>query len=166
MKLKRLFKDRSHHERAGQWLRPKVEAFGRRHRLSARTQLANRLARRHPKVLFVSVTGILLLVLCADMMMSRHLRERQAPISMSVPTLSVEPMFRGFRTIQANKEEHIATERMLTGRALAVKSELDSLMKLKDKTHADSMSIARDYRQLESIVQTLNIQNNEIEDQF
>ena len=72
----------------------------------------------------------------------------------------VEPMFQGFRTIQANKNVHRTTLMELTGRGQKLREELDSLIALPRKSHADSIRIVQRYRQLEHIVQSLKNNDN------
>ena len=48
----------------------------------------------------------------------------------------VEPMFQGFRTIQANKNVHRTTLMELTDRGQKLREELDSLIALPRKSHA------------------------------
>lgn len=72
----------------------------------------------------------------------------------------VEPMFQGFRAIQANKNVHRTTLMELTGRGQELREELDSLIALPRKSHADSIRIVQRYWQLEHIVQSLKNNDN------
>lgn len=76
----------------------------------------------------------------------------------------VEPIFSGFRTIQANKEEQRRQIMGMASDGKAVKHELDSLIAIPRKTHADSIDIIRKYRQLEQIVKSLKHYDNNEED--
>ena len=66
----------------------------------------------------------------------------------------------GFRTIQANKNVHRTTLMELTGRGQKLREELDSLIALPCKSHADSIRIVQRYQQLEHIVQSLKNNDN------
>ncbi len=72
----------------------------------------------------------------------------------------VEPIFSGFRTIQANKEAQRRRLMEITGDGQTVKHELDSLIAIPRKSHADSIGIIRRYRQLEQIVKSLKHNDN------
>lgn len=148
------------------WLQPKLGAIGIKYRLAGRIRLANIWARKHPKRTFAYVTGSLLLVLVANIAVDslfanpNELNELSAQsgktnsneLSAIAP---VDPMLEGFRTIQANKTVHRSTLMDLTAKGQLLHEELDSLIALPHKTHADSMHIIQSYRQLESIVKSL-----------
>lgn len=157
------------------WLQPKLGAIGIKYRLAGRIRLANIWARKHPKRTFAYVTGSLLLVLVANIAVDslfanpnepnepNELNELNELSAQSGKTNSnelsaiapVDPMLEGFRTIQANKTVHRSTLMDLTAKGQLLHEELDSLIALPHKTHADSMHIIQSYRQLESIVKSL-----------
>lgn len=58
----------------------------------------------------------------------------------------MEPLFSGFRTIQANKDAHRRTLLELTAEGQAVRKELDSLIAVPKKSRADSVRIVRHYK--------------------
>ena len=93
---------------------------------------------------------------CSDVLM-----QLSAVIGALQSIAKVEPIFSGFRTIQANKEAQRRRLLEITGDGQAVKHELDSLMAIPRKTHADSIGIIRRYRQLEKIVESLKQHDNE-----
>lgn len=70
------------------------------------------------------------------------------------------PLFEGFRTIQANKDMHRSTMLELTAKGQSIREELDSMIALPHKSHADSVLIVRRYRQLEGIVKSLKKNDN------
>lgn len=143
----------------GSWLRPKMVAIGARYRLAARIRKANSWATRHPRRTFGYVVGSLLLILVCDIIVAGARMESKDPNLHSIA--KVEPIFSGFRTIQANKEAQRRRLLEITGDGQAVKHELDSLMAIPRKTHADSIGIIRRYRQLEKIVESLKQHDNE-----
>lgn len=151
------------HQLVRSWLQPKLGAIGIKYRLAGRIRLANIWARKHPRRTFAYVTGSLLLVLVANIAVdglfakSNELNEPNElnelnELSVIAP---VDPMLEGFRAIQANKTVHRGTLMDLTAKGQLLHEELDSLIALPHKTHADSIHIIQSYRQLESIVKSL-----------
>jgi len=134
-------------------------AIGTRYRLAARIRKANSLAARHPRRTFGYVVGSLLMILVCDIIVTGARMESKDPSLHSIA--KVEPIFSGFRTIQANKEAQRRRLLEITGDGQAVKHELDSLIAVPRKTHADSIGIIRRYRQLEQIVESLKQHDNE-----
>lgn len=141
------------------WLQPKVGALGTRFRIGARVRIANRWATRHPKRTFGYVVGTLLMVLVGDVMVAGMKAEMKEPAVNMIA--NVEPVFNGFRTIQANKDTHRRTVLEMTFQGQTIKHELDSLIALPHKSHADSVSIIRHYGSLENIVKSLKQNDNE-----
>ena len=148
------------HQLVRSWLQPKLGAIGIKYRLAGRIRLANIWARKHPRRTFAYVTGSLLLVLVVNITMdslfanSNELNEPNELNELSV-IAPVDPMLEGFRAIQANKTAHRGTLMDLTAKGQLLHEELDSLIALPNKTHADSVHIIQSYRQLESIVKSL-----------
>ena len=141
------------------WLQPRLSSVGRRYRLAARIRIANRWATRHPKRTFGYVVGTLLTVLFCDVAITGMRAEMKEPDVNMIA--NVEPVFNGFRTIQANKDTHRRTVLEMTSKGQAIKHELDSLIALPHKTHADSIGIIRRYGQLENLVKTLKQNDND-----
>ena len=141
------------------WLQPRLGSVGRRYRLAARIRIANRWATQHPKRTFGYVVGTLLTVLFCDVAITEMRAEMKEPDVNMIA--NVEPVFNGFRTIQANKDTHRRTVLEMTSKGQAVKHELDSLIALPQKTHADSIGIIRRYGQLENLVKTLKQNDND-----
>ena len=148
------------HQLVRSWLQPKLGAIGIKYRLAGRIRLANIWAKKHPRRTFAYVTGSLLFVLVANIAMdslfvkSNELNEPNELNELSV-IAPVDPMLEGFRAIQANKTVHRGTLMDLTAKGQLLHEELDSLIALPHKTHADSVHIIQSYRQLESIVKSL-----------
>ena len=141
------------------WLQPRLGSVGRRYRLAARIRIANRWATQHPKRTFGYVVGTLLTVLICDVAITGMRAEMKEPDVNMIA--NVEPVFNGFRTIQANKDTHRRTVLEMTSKGQAIKHELDSLIALPHKTHADSIGIIRRYGQLENLVKTLKQNDND-----
>ena len=141
------------------WLQPRLGEVGNRFRLAGRIRLANRWARKHPRHTFACVVGSL-----AFPPAGKPADEAAWTGTESLNGIAlVEPMFQGFRTIQANKNVHRTTLMELTGRGQKLREELDSLIALPRKSHADSIRIVQRYQQLEHIVQSLK--NNDTHDE-
>ena len=141
------------------WLQPKVNAIGKRYRLGARIRIANSWATRHPKRTFGYVVGTLLMVLVGDVMVTGIRAEMKDPDVNLIA--NVEPVFNGFRTIQSNKDAHRRTILEMTTKGQAIKHELDSLIAIPQKSHADSVGIIRRYGSLENIVKSLKQYDND-----
>lgn len=148
------------HQLVRSWLQPKLGAIGIKYRLAGRIRLANIWAKKHPRRTFAYVTGSLLFVLVANIAVdgllanSNELNEPNELNELSA-IAPVDPMLEGFRTIQANKTVHRSTLMNLTAKGQLLHEELDSLIALPHKIHADSVHIIQSYRQLESIVKSL-----------
>ena len=142
-------------------------AIGTKYRLAARIRLANAWAVKHPKRTFAYVTGTLIFVLVSNIWISGLQAEHSDGISieneMADSNISMitnmEPLFTGFRTIQANKDIQRNTLMDLVVQGQELHEELDSMIAVPNKSNADSARIIQRYRQLENIVKSLN--NNE-----
>lgn len=134
-------------------LQPKLGAIGTRYRLAARIRLANAWAVKHPKRTFACMVGSLLFVLCGDILVnSQTVTTKATDVSIIG---NIEPVFQGFHAIQSNKNAHRQTLLDLAGQGQAIREALDSLIAIPHKSHADSIHIIRQYKQLESIVKSL-----------
>ena len=141
------------------WLKPKMGTIGTRYRLAARIRLANSWATRNPKRTFLYVVGSLLFILVGDMMVAGMRAEMKEPNVNMIA--NVEPIFNGFRTIQANKEAHRKTILDMTTKGQSIRHELDSMIAIPAKSHGVSIGIIRRYNQLESIVKSLKQNDND-----
>ena len=147
------------HDLLRAWLQPRLGAVGTKYRLAARVRLANAWARRHPRRTFACVTGSLLLLLAGDIAMASMKTDNINETDIS-SIANMKPLFDGFRTIQANKDMHRSTLLELTAKGQSIREELDSMIAIPHKTHADSIIIVRKYRQLEGIVKSLKNNDN------
>lgn len=136
------------------WLQPRLGAVGTRYRLAGRIRLANIWARKHPKRTFAYVTGSLFSCWQVPWPIdSMTLSDQREPDVSSIAQL--EPIFSGFRTIQANKSVHRTTLTELTHEGQLLREKLDSLIAIPHKSHQDSIHIVQSYNRLESIVKSL-----------
>lgn len=141
------------------WLKPKMGVIGTRYRLAARIRMANSWATRHPKRTFLYVVGSLLFILVGDMMVAGMRAEMKEPNVNMIA--NVEPIFNGFRTIQANKEAHRKTILDMTTKGQTIRHELDSMIAIPAKSHEDSIGIIQRYNQLDNIVKSLKQNDND-----
>lgn len=141
------------------WLQPKMGAIGTRYRLAARVRLANAWATRHPKKTFGYVVGTLLTIIFCDIAIAGIRAESQMENVNQIA--NVEPIFNGFRAIQANKESQHQTILEMTNQGQILRRELDSLIAIPRKSHRDSVDIIRRYTRLENIVKSLKHNDNE-----
>ena len=123
-------------------------------KLRERTEKANRWAESHKRQTAVMTVGSLFLLLVLGTAMSFYGGEPQEDNIMD-GIAPVNPMFRGLQRIQDGKAYQTAwLDRMaLDGQRL--KRQLDSLIRIPDKTHDDSLQILIKHRQLEIIVENL-----------
>lgn len=147
------------HDLLRAWLQPRLGAVGTKYRLAARIRLANAWARRHPRRTFACVTGSLLLLLAGDIAMASMKTDNINETDIS-RIANMKPLFDGFHEIQANKDMHRSTLLELTAKGQSIREELDSMIAIPHKTHADSIIIVRKYRQLEGIVKSLKNNDN------
>lgn len=141
------------HQAVCGWLKPRMNAVGTRWRIAARIRLANSWATKNPKKTFGYVVGTLLMVLLVDVAFTWARAEMNNPELARIA--NVEPIFNGFRTIQANKEAHRKTILELTSQGQSIRQELDSMIRIPVKSHADSIGIIKRYNSLENIVKSL-----------
>lgn len=87
-----------------------------------------------------------------------------AGVKQSEPDVSsitnLEPMFQGFRTIQANKDIHRSVLTEMTVKGQLLRHELDSMIAIPVKSREDSLRIILKYRQLENIVKSIKNNDN------
>lgn len=144
------------------WLKPRMGAIGTRCRLAARIRMANRWAARHPKRTFGYVIGTLLFILLGDVAITGARLESGEP---DISTIAqVEPIFSGFRNIQAGKETQRRQLVDMTDKGRRLHRQLDSLIAIPRKSHSDSIEIIRRYRSLEQIVKSLKQYDNNEKD--
>lgn len=144
------------------WLKPRMGAIGTRCRLAARIRMANRWATRHPKRTFGYVIGTLLFILIGDVAVTGARLESCEP---NISTIAqVEPIFSGFRNIQAGKETQRRQLVDMTDKGRHLHRQLDSLIAIPQKNHSDSIEIIRQYCSLEQIVKSLKQHDNNEKD--
>ena len=126
----------------------------KRARLRERTEKANRWAESHKRQTAVMTVGSLFLMLVLGTAMTFFgSEEKEENILAGIEP--VNPMFQGLQRIQDAKAYQTAwlDRSALDGQRL--KHQLDSLIRIPDKTHDDSLQILIKHRQLEIIVDNL-----------
>lgn len=147
------------HDQIKAWLQPKLGSIGTKYRLAARIRLANAWARKHPKRTCACVVGTLSFLLAVTVTLDgMRPNDGQEPDISAIA--SMEPLFSGFRTIQANKGVQRQTLLELAAEGQVLREELDSMIALPHKSRADSVRIVRQYGKLESIVKSLKNNDN------
>lgn len=140
------------------WLQPRLGVIGTRYRLSARIRLANIWAAKHPKTTFAGVAGTMLLLLVSTVAIDSGNGKQSEPDVSSITNM--EPVFQGFRTIQANKDIHRNVLTDMTVKGQKLRNELDSMIAIPVKSREDSLRIILKYRQLENIVKSIKNNDN------
>ena len=120
-------------------------------RLKERIDYANRWALRHKGKTLGWTVGLLFSSLFVGFILSlcQTGEAEQNPLT---GIEKVKPMFDGLQSIQDRKTYQIRQMEGLAARGQLIKEELDSLVKLPEKSHEDSARIIIRYKQLETIV--------------
>lgn len=120
-------------------------------RLKERIDYANRWALRHKGKTLGWTVGLLFLSLFVGLVLSicQTGEAEQNPLT---DIEKVRPIFDGLQSIQDRKTYQIRQMEGLAARGQLIKEELDSLVKLSEKSHEDSARIIIRYKQLETIV--------------
>lgn len=105
------------------------------------------------------MVGSLLAITAGTIAIDSERAEPQLP-GMGVMA-DMEPVFSGFRTIQAGKNIHLHTLQELTLAGQEIHEELDSMIAIPHKTRSDSIHIIQSYRRLENIVKFINNNGND-----
>lgn len=140
---------------------PWINYLKEKWRLKARVRLANIRARKNPKKFFyisVSIMSFLLLINVGSLFIGRT--KKETPDDLIVNIVKIDSVFTGMRVnneLAAQQREKFS-ELALTARKLSL--ELDSLMKIPNKSPNDSSEIKTKYRKMQIIYKTLNINTN------
>ena len=107
---------------------------------------------------FAGVAGTLLLLLVSTVAIDSGNGKQSEPDVSSIAAM--EPVFQGFRTIQANKDIHRSVLTDMTVKGQLLRHELDSMIAIPVKSREDSLRIILKYRQLENIVKSIKNNDN------
>jgi hypothetical protein len=123
-------------------------------KLRERTEKANRWAESHKRQTAIMTVGSLFMLLVLGTVMSFFGGEGQEENIMDGIT-PVNPMFRELQRIQDGKAYQTAWLDKMALDGQQLKRQLDSLIRIPDKTHDDSLQILIKHKQLEIIVDNL-----------
>jgi hypothetical protein len=123
-------------------------------KLRERTEKANRWAESHKRQTAIMTVGSLFMLLVIGTVMSFFGGEGQEENIMDGIT-PVNPMFRELQRIQDGKAYQTAWLDKMALDGQQLKRQLDSLIRIPDKTHDDSLQILIKHKQLEIIVDNL-----------
>ena len=126
----------------------------KRARLRERTEKANRWAESHKRQTAMMTVGSLFLLLVVGTAMT-FLGGEGKEDNILEGIMPVNPMFQGLQRIQDGKAYQAAWLDRLALDGQRLKRQLDSLIRIPDKTHDDSLQIVIKHRQLEIIVDNL-----------
>lgn len=104
------------------------------------------------------MAGTLLLLLVSTVAIDSGNGKQSEPDVSSIA--GMEPVFQGFRTIQANKDIHRSALTDMTVKGQLLHHELDSMIAIPVKSREDSLRIILKYRQLENIVKSIKNNDN------
>lgn len=124
----------------------------KKYHMHERVAKANQWCEQHKGRTASFTMGALMISLLVGIMVT-FLEDEKEPSFESIVTVS--PMFNGMRRIQENKDYQVSQVEQMTLRGKEIKHELDSLIRIPQKTHDDSVQIIIKYKQLEMIVRNL-----------
>lgn len=162
-KLKRKGSDKACrlHKAIENIMSPLLRNCGEKLQLQRRIRIANIWARRHPKALMgyylTFAIGLLAITITIDLMTSGTKKDHTLDLK-SIPSMSHRLQSLNLTEIQNEKIKMELTELGLKGQKLY--NELDSLMKIPNKTHADSVRIIQTYNILND---TFNTNRHELQ---
>ena len=105
------------------------------------------------RTMLITVCSLLFLLILGSALTLSNMDNLESNFMSGVET--VEPMFREMQRIQNAKAYQISQMQALASKGQLLKHELDSLVRLSDKSHKDSVQIISKYKQLEIIVNNL-----------
>lgn len=105
------------------------------------------------RAMLITVGTLLFMLILGSALTLSSIDNQESNFMSGVET--VEPMFREMQRIQNAKAYQISQIQELTSKGQLLKHELDSLVRLSDKSHKDSVQIISKYKQLEIIVNNL-----------
>ena len=112
----------------------------------------------HPRKSVVAILGTMVLMLLLTIVTSYYdftnsANEELLPIQSMAEMSSI---FSNKQRLDEIKQNHVEEVRSIFNEGQLLRKNLDSLMSLREKTHADSLEIYRQHKQLTTIVHYLN----------
>lgn len=140
------------HEGVRMTFQPIFARLGRRLRLGARIRMANRWAAAHPRKLFAIIAGILVV----NFVTGTFLFPGYVSRNMAVAEInSFDSVFINRRIIDNSRQDRRRLLEEEVERMQVLRTEIDSLLALPEKTAEDSTRIIKAFNQLEAISTTL-----------
>lgn len=112
----------------------------------------------HPRKSVVAILGTMVLMLLLTLVTTYYDFTNSANEEV-LPIQSIEEMssiFGNKQRLDEIKQNHVEEVRSIFNEGQLLRKNLDSLMSLREKTHADSLEIYRQHKQLSTIVHYLN----------
>lgn len=112
----------------------------------------------HPRKSVVAILGTMVLMLLLTLVTTYYDFTNSANKEV-LPIQSLEEMssiFSNKQRLDEIKQNHVEEVRSIFNEGQLLRKNLDSLMSLREKTHADSLEIYRQHKQLSTIVHYLN----------
>ena len=112
----------------------------------------------HPRKSVVAILGTMVLMLLLTLVTTYYdftnsANEEVLPIQSMAEMSSI---FSNKQRLDEIKQNHVEEVRSIFNEGQLLRKNLDSLMSLREKTHADSLEIYRQHKQLSTIVHYLN----------
>ena len=112
----------------------------------------------HPRKSVVAILGTMVLMLLLTLV-TTYYDFTNSTNEEVLPIQSLEEMsslFSNKQRLDEIKQNHVEEVRSIFNEGQLLRKNLDSLMSLREKTHADSLEIYRQHKQLSTIVHYLN----------
>ena len=136
------------------WFRVLLWKLFVRWKVRERIAAANKWASENPAKTMYATVGCLLFSLIIGAFLTLGRKPNETDNFMNGME-HVEPLFIGMQQIQDAKAYHQSIIEDMAQKGQAIKHELDSLVRIPEKTHDDSLQIVIRYKQLEMIVNKL-----------
>ena len=140
--------------KATRWFRVLLWRLFVKWKIRERIAVANKWATENPAKTMYATVGCLLFSLIVGAFLTLGSKPDETDNFMN-GVEHVEPMFLGMQRIQDAKAYHQSIIEDMAQKGQVIKHELDSLVRIPEKTHDDSLQIVIRYKQLEMIVNNL-----------
>lgn len=140
-----------------QYVKPILENLSNKHRLNLRIRILNRKIAQRPKYYMKYFVWIYAVVFVWCMVASIYSgrNEQKENLIPSKTIAEVSKTTEGFNMIHQLKNAEKKETKKIAISVVQLKNDIDSLMKLKERTHEDSISIIRKFRQIEILTQNI-----------
>lgn len=140
-------------------LSPLIAHINQKLRLQGRIRLTNRWAAKNPKKFLVSFLVIMCLIISIDIIVTTTINKTHVknPIS---NVAKVDDVFDGMRQIENNRENIKMYFSKMIDDGINLNNKLDSINKIENKTHTDSLEMQRIMAKLNVISNILSNEKN------